>query len=51
MNSNIRIWEDPWIPNLLEFKPNIGNGDDRGHFWVSSLMVDDGNRWNEGLMC
>ncbi|KAI5677130.1 hypothetical protein M9H77_08080 [Catharanthus roseus] len=49
-NSNLNIWEDPWIPDLPYFRPEKTNLVDQNLNLVSDLMRNNGTTWNERLI-
>lgn len=48
--NNINYWEDPWVPNLPNFKPIPKNEDSmQRHGMVQSLMYQNGG-WNMEIL-
>ncbi|GER36452.1 ribonuclease H-like superfamily protein [Striga asiatica] len=45
-----KIWRNPWIPTLLEFKARTCEHNANGLEWVSQLMMNDGKEWNNQLI-
>lgn len=43
-NSNLSIWQDPWIP---DFKPKENEALNNSLFVIRNLMENNGTQWNE----
>ncbi|KAK6150082.1 hypothetical protein DH2020_017607 [Rehmannia glutinosa] len=46
----VKIWESPWIPDSVSFKPNPSFSSQLDLKWVSDLICDDGKSWNNQLI-
>ncbi|KAK6136028.1 hypothetical protein DH2020_030238 [Rehmannia glutinosa] len=47
---SIKIWEDPWIPFALNFKPARIHFGCEEPIWVSELLTNNGRNWNHELV-
>ncbi|KAK6137935.1 hypothetical protein DH2020_028323 [Rehmannia glutinosa] len=45
--KTIRVWEDPWIPSLRNFRTSTERGELPKDWKVQHLMVQNSNAWDE----
>ena len=48
--KSIRIWESPWLPHTVNFRPLVQASTKCNLRWVSKLIKSDDRSWNEELV-
>ncbi|OVA15750.1 Reverse transcriptase zinc-binding domain [Macleaya cordata] len=48
--TDIRLWDDPWIPTLPNFKPSPPSTQPVYLFWVCDLFIPGTKTWNFSLL-